>query len=72
MLLVGGERGWFEGARRVVAGFFKWVEVTNEGMVAYHSDNFRLKGTAAADQAVLAEATVLGRKLAAIIVQNHG
>lgn len=45
MILVGGERGWFEGARKVVAGWFKWVEVVNAGMIQYQSlDDLRAGG----------------------------
>lgn len=64
MVLVGGERGWFEGARRVVAGFFKWVEVENCGMIQYHSPDFTRKGSAGRDPVALSEARALGRSLA--------
>jgi multimeric flavodoxin WrbA len=67
MVLVGGERGWFEGARRVIAGFFRWIEVANEGMVTHHSPSFRQRGTAASDQTALQEADALGRHLAACL-----
>jgi len=72
MVLVGGERGWFEGARRVVAGFFKWVEVTNEGMVAYCSPNSRKAGSVVENQDTLAEADALGKRLAEIITGSNG
>jgi multimeric flavodoxin WrbA len=71
MVLVGGERGWFEGARRVVAGFFKWVEVTNEGMLLYRSPDFTRAGAAADDEQALAEAAALGQRLAEIVWENH-
>lgn len=71
MVLVGGERGWFEGARRVVAGFFKWVEVTNEGMIVYHSEDFTRSGTAAEDKQTLAEADALGQRLAEIVLRSR-
>lgn len=64
MVLVGGERGYFESARRTIAGFFKWIEVTNQGMVIYKSDDFHKKGTVRADGEVLGEARELGAKLA--------
>jgi multimeric flavodoxin WrbA len=64
MVLVGGKHGWFEGARRVIAGFFKWVEVTNEGLVSYHSEDFNRAGTVADDKEALDDAEALGRKLA--------
>lgn len=70
-VLVGGERGWFEGARRVVAGFFKWIEVTNEGLIIYHSPDFISAGRAADDSETLARADVLGRRLAEIITKNY-
>ena len=66
-MLVGGEEGWFEGARRSIAGYFKWVEVTNEGVLSYRSQNFNKKGTAITDEAVLHQvdeiATTLANKL---------
>ncbi len=72
MVLVGGDRGWFEGARRVVAGFFKWVEVTNEGMIIYRSPGFIRAGSVADDRDALAQADALGRRLAEIITRDHG
>jgi multimeric flavodoxin WrbA len=71
MVLVGGERGWFEGARRVAAGFFKWVEVTNEGMIVYRSPGFNRAGSVADDREALAQADALGRRLAEIIARNY-
>ncbi len=67
IVLVGGERQWMEGARRVVAGFFKWVEVTNEGMVTYSSTDDRKIGTVNDDDPKLAEADQLGKKLAVCV-----
>ena len=72
MVLIGGERGWFEGARRVVAGFFKWVEVTNEGTIIYRSPGFNRAGSVAEDEDTLAQADTLGRRLAECITKNHG
>ena len=71
MVLVGGERGWFEGARRVVAGFFKWVQLVNEGMLIYHSGDFTKAGTAADDPTVLRQADELGRQLAQKILDSR-
>jgi multimeric flavodoxin WrbA len=71
MVLVGGERGWFEGARRVIAGFFKWVEVTNEGMIVYRSTDFTRSGTVTENKEALEEADSLGRRLARIVLKNH-
>ena len=64
IVLVGGEQGWFEGARRCIAGFFKWVEVVNEGVLKFHSKDFTRAGEAADDRAILKEADKLGRHLA--------
>ena len=64
MVLVGGERGYFEGARRTIAGFFKWIEVTNQGMVIHKSDDFHKKGAVVDDSTALKEARELGAKLA--------
>jgi len=72
MVLVGGERGWFEGARRVVAGFFKWVEVINEGTIVYRSPSFTRAGSVTDDRDTLAQADALGGQLAEIIVRDYG
>jgi len=72
MVLVGGERGWIEGARRVVVGFFKWVEVVNEGVLIYRSRDFTKTGTAADDPAILTEADRLGAQLAEKILAKRG
>ena len=71
MVLVGGENGWFEGARRAIAGFFIWIEVTNEGVVTYKSKDFHRAGEAADSQTTLDEARELGKKLAAILKERH-
>lgn len=70
MVLVGGHRGWFEGARRVIAGFFKWVEVTNEGMIQYATPDFTRRGGAIEDPAILGDVNQLGKKLAEAVVEN--
>ncbi len=64
MVLVGGERGWFEGARRVIAGWFRWVEVVTEGVLVFRTTDYRYKGAAADDHEALKEADRLGRQLA--------
>lgn len=64
MVLVGGEDGWFEGARRVVIGLFKWIEVVNEGIITYASADYNEKGTARNDGPILTEVDVLAVKLA--------
>ncbi len=70
MVLVGGKEGWFEGARRCVAGYFKWIEVVNEGVISYRSLDFNEKGTAMADEAVLDQVAELGKKLAGKLKQS--
>lgn len=70
MVLVGGRDGWFEGARRVVAGFFKWVEVTNEGSLMFRSDDFNRVGTAIDDPQVMLEAADIGRRLAIQVIDS--
>lgn len=67
MVLVGGEQGWFEGARRSIAGFFIWIEVTNEGMVQYHSKDFHRTGEVDDSTATIVEAKQLGKKLGEIL-----
>lgn len=64
MALVGGERGYFEGARRTIAGFFKWIEVANQGMVIHMSDDFHRKSAVREDTNALIQARELGAKLA--------
>jgi multimeric flavodoxin WrbA len=71
IVLVGGEKGWFEGARRCIAGFFKWIEVVNEGYLKFMSRDFHEKGEAAASEAVLREADKLGARLAGLIEKDH-
>jgi hypothetical protein len=71
MVLVGGEQGWFEGARRAIAGFFIWIEITNEGVVTYKSRDFHRTGEVVDSAASLEEAKELGRKLAAILREKH-
>lgn len=71
MILVGGENGWFEGARRTLAGFFKWVEVTNEGKVAYKTRGLEA-GEVLGDSKTLEEAEELGRTIARKVREHHG
>ena len=67
IVLIGGENGYFEGARRVIAGFFKWVEVVNEGKILYGTKDFTQKGTAAGDETVKEQIAELGRHLASLV-----
>lgn len=72
MVLVGGEEGWFEGARRTIAGWFKWVEVVNVGVVSYRTVDYNTTGEVAKSSATLAEAEAFGLKLAARIGGSDG
>ncbi|HOD65868.1 MAG TPA: flavodoxin family protein [candidate division Zixibacteria bacterium] len=71
MVLVSGERQWTEGARRVIAGFFKWAEVTNEGLLTYRTRGLEA-GEAAGSAAALAEADALGHRLAGLLRRRCG
>jgi multimeric flavodoxin WrbA len=64
MIFVGGKDAWFEGARRTVAGFFKWIEVTNEGVITLSSPDYHKTGIAANDISSLDQARALGNKIA--------
>ena len=66
MVIVGGESGWFEGARRTVVGFFKWIEIASQGMITWSHDDVRI-GSAADDAEAMRQARELGAKLAAAI-----
>lgn len=72
MVLVGGEEGWFEGARRCIAGWFKWVEIVNEGVVSYRTKDYTTLGEVAGVSGTLAEAEALGLKLGAKIGYDYG
>lgn len=63
MVFVGGEHGWFEGARRTIVGFFKWIEVTSQGMLTYKHTDLGI-GSVAEEPDILEQARELGRKLA--------
>ena len=71
IVLVGGEKAWFEGARRCIAGFFKWVEVANEGLVKHQSIDAERVGDVIDNPEALREADKIGRHLAGIIRKNH-
>lgn len=71
MVLIGFEEHGLESARRTIAGWFKWVEVTNEGMITYASTDDHRSGTVADDPAKLAEARALGAKLAEKLKNSH-
>jgi multimeric flavodoxin WrbA len=71
MVIVGGEDGWLEGARRTTAGLFKWVEVVNHGMIAYRTADDNTKGVAADDPSVMKDIEQMAVKLAEAIREDH-
>jgi multimeric flavodoxin WrbA len=71
IVLVGGDAIGIEGARRTIAGFFKWIEVTNEGVVTYSSSDDRKTGTVITDESAMTAARALGAKLAGILRGQH-
>jgi multimeric flavodoxin WrbA len=71
MLFVGGEQGFFEGARKVVAGWFRWIEVTTEGVLIFHSRDYHHSGEAALNDNIMQQARDLGRTLARHIEKHH-
>jgi multimeric flavodoxin WrbA len=71
MVLVGGEQGWFEGARRVLAGFFKWVQLVDEGTLIYRSTDFTRIGAAREDSEIRQQALELGNLLARRILDGY-
>jgi multimeric flavodoxin WrbA len=62
IVLVGGERGKYEPARRVIGGFFVWAGIAPAGLIAFAHDSFE-KGTVAKDQGVLSKAYEAGMAL---------
>ncbi|MDZ4722749.1 MAG: flavodoxin family protein [candidate division Zixibacteria bacterium] len=73
MVFVGGKHAWFEGARRTVAGVFKWLEVTNEGMISFASEDYHLKNMAQLSPDTIEQTHTLGQLLAKKIIatQTH-
>ena len=71
IVLVGGKDCWFEGARRVIAGFFKWVEVVNEGMIKYISIDYNKIGSVSDDDKKIKETIDLGKKLASLFEKSE-
>jgi len=72
IVLVGGEQAWYEGARRCIAGFFKWIEVTNEAVLKFTSTDFNRIGEAAEHPDALHEADRIGRQLAQTVRKQYG
>ncbi len=64
IILVGGEQAWFEGARRCIAGWFKWVEIVNEGVLTFSSPDFHRIGQVVECANTMEEARKLGVHLA--------
>ena len=71
MVIVGGDNCWFEGTRRVIAGFFKWVEVVNEGTIKYVSVDYNKRGTVLDDENTINETIELGKKLASLFENSE-
>jgi multimeric flavodoxin WrbA len=67
IVLVGGERQEFECARKVIAGFFKWVEIVNVGTLIYAGSGWTA-GAVSEDDDKLTEAFNLGREIASRIL----
>jgi multimeric flavodoxin WrbA len=63
IILSGGQRGQFECARKVIAGFFKWIRISNIGTISYTSSMWKKAGPVADDRDKLDEARELGYKL---------
>ena len=63
IILVGGERGEFECARKVIAGFFKWVRIRNCGTISYINTDFGKAGGVKFDNEKLVEAITLGNNI---------
>jgi multimeric flavodoxin WrbA len=64
IVLVGGERGEFECARKVIAGFFKWVEIRNCGVITYAGTKWTDRGPVQFDENKMLEAYKLGCQIA--------
>ncbi len=63
IVLSGGQSDRFECARKVIAGFFKWVRVSNIGTISYTSPRWKDAGPVKDDSARLDEAIILGKKI---------
>lgn len=72
IVLVGGERGEFEGARKVIAGFFKWVEIENCGNILYEHKIMKEIGPVRKDPSKMDEAFQLGLKIASRLPEFPG
>ena len=68
MVLTGGQRGQFETARKVIAGFFKWVRISNIGTISYTSTNWKEVGPVKDDSVKLEEARRLGQKISSSLL----
>ena len=70
MVLVGGEREKFECARKVIAGFFKWVEIENCGTIMYGSSSWEA-GSVRNDDNKIKEAFTLGQQIGSRLLFSH-
>lgn len=71
MVLVGGERGEFEHARVVLAGWFKWLWIENLGRIKYRSPDWKRAGAATGDNNITAQAEKLGQALSARFAEAY-
>lgn len=72
IVLVGGEQAWFEGARRTVAGLFKWIGVANEAQLFFGSTDFNRAGEVVDSFDTLKKADQVGHQLARSIRKRNG
>jgi multimeric flavodoxin WrbA len=67
MVLIGGSRQDFECARKVIAGFYKWTEIENYGLITYSAET--MKAGEVIDKAdKLNEAFTLGQQIASKLI----
>ena len=71
MVLVGGEETWYEGARRTVAGFFKWIEVQSCGLICYGSPDYNHKGTAMQSDEVVKQIAALTIEISTKLKEDY-
>jgi multimeric flavodoxin WrbA/ubiquinone/menaquinone biosynthesis C-methylase UbiE len=71
IVVVGGDEIGIEQARRTIAGYFKWIEVVNQGVIKYCSPDDRKSGTVRDDQETLFQAQEVGEKISQILKQEN-
>jgi multimeric flavodoxin WrbA len=63
MVLVGGERGKFEPARQVIAGWFQWLSIENCGTIIYGGTAWDKIGPVKDDKDKMRQAFEFGREI---------